>query len=374
MVEGFDGGVSDIGFSVALAFAGEMRKRPACPFYAACVQHAIAIEYFQYIAILVSLAKLRFMRVIIAIIGVISGLGLSGCVPEDIGMGFDLPFLAAHGPDMSFHGILAEEYRALATYEEQVHKHEDDAEYFSVRASKAAWSRDIEPADIDDHVIPDHARGELERARRQLVNSLNTIKTKHNEQLLAMAQSRFDCWVVHRADYPQKDAYFACQDDFYKAMSMLIQAPDDAQEEEPRDSRSEDALVYNIYFDSGKALITGEAKQVIYDAAQYFKTHQYGYMLLYGYTDSTGNHNDNRILSLRRAVSVKNLLGQHGVDLDKIVISAEGEKEARGRVGDERSDEESRRVEISYHHGKIGDDVLKDVSQASEWNHIGGEF
>lgn len=299
--------------------------------------------------------------------------GLGGCVADDmdLGLNFDLPFLAARGPDMSFHGILAEEYRALAAYEEQVHGHDRDAEYFAARASKAAWGRDIEPARPGEHVIPDYARGELENARRQLVNSLQALKTEDNEKLLAMAQSRFDCWVIHRADFPQKDAFFSCREDFYKAMSLLMEAPAVASSE----GQGEDgAQVYNIYFDSGKALISEDAKKTIAAAAQYFLAHQYGYMLLYGYTDSTGNYKDNRILSLRRAVSVKNLLGQQGVDLDKIVISAEGENDARSRVGDERSDEESRRVEISYHSGTIGDDVLKDVSQASEWKHIGGEF
>jgi OmpA-OmpF porin, OOP family len=66
----------------------------------------------------------------------------------------------------------------------------------------------------------------------------------------------------------------------------------------------------NVYFDTGKAVISPSAKAELCNAAQTANVNENSLMLVLGYTDSTGSQEVNQSLSERRAAAVVNHLQQ----------------------------------------------------------------
>jgi len=66
----------------------------------------------------------------------------------------------------------------------------------------------------------------------------------------------------------------------------------------------------NVYFDTGKAVISPAAKNELCMAAQQADANENSLMLVLGYTDSTGSQEVNQALSERRAAAVVNHLQQ----------------------------------------------------------------
>ena len=66
----------------------------------------------------------------------------------------------------------------------------------------------------------------------------------------------------------------------------------------------------NVYFDTGKAVISPGAKAELCAAARQAETNENSLMLVLGYTDSTGSQEVNQALSEKRAAAVVNHLQQ----------------------------------------------------------------
>ncbi|MEQ5787097.1 OmpA family protein [Erythrobacter sp. NFXS35] len=66
----------------------------------------------------------------------------------------------------------------------------------------------------------------------------------------------------------------------------------------------------NVYFDTGKAVISPSAKNQLCEAAQEANANENSLMLVLGYTDSTGSPEINQPLSEKRAAAVVNYLQQ----------------------------------------------------------------
>jgi len=66
----------------------------------------------------------------------------------------------------------------------------------------------------------------------------------------------------------------------------------------------------NVYFDTGKAVLTPGAKAELCSAAQQANANENSLMLVLGYTDSTGSQEVNQALSEKRAAAVVNHLQQ----------------------------------------------------------------
>lgn len=226
-----------------------------------------------------------------------------------------------------FYSHLANEYTNLAAFERDFMKHEDDALHFTAKARRTLRQQEVEPDSPQSRDIPDFALEELTEARGMLMDALATLRLPENEALLAMAQTRYDCWLTHREDFPQEDAWISCKNEFYDALALL-------------NMPGAENLIYSIYFDEGTAL-DEKARALAGSIAEKYRDRPHWYVVLEGHTDGKGGKHENEVLSMRRAIAVKNMLGQYGVNLDNIAISAEGE---RGTA--DKESPESRRVDI----------------------------
>ena len=185
-----------------------------------------------------------------------------------------------------------------------------------------------------------------------LMDALYTMNSDGNRALLAMAQSRYDCWLMHQEDFPSEHAVISCKKDFYDALALL-------------ELPVSDKTVYSVYFESGAVGLNDAGKETIRKVAEHYVDHDEWVLILKGYTDSKGDRQQNKVLSMRRAIAVKHALAQYGISLDNIAISAEGE--ARAAEGDE-----GRRVDIQARPDYVARNK-KGLAVAPGWQHS-GEF
>ncbi len=247
---------------------------------------------------------------------------------------------------------LTREYTNLADYEREQMGHDDDSAFFTAKAGEAQDHVPVAPENPARREIPDFARDEMERAHAQLQAALRSMFSPDNGPLLAIAQTRFDCWLIHQEDFPQENAHLSCRQSFYDAMAHL---------EVPHKK------IYSVEFDSGSAGLSPESMEIVRKAAHHYRGHDSWKIELKGFADKKGNKTDNRNLSMRRALAVRNALAQQGVDFDSIIVRAEGAD--FGKDGDG-----ARLVEIAF---LTEDQIEADPEhgfRASGWDHAGEDY
>jgi outer membrane protein OmpA-like peptidoglycan-associated protein len=251
---------------------------------------------------------------------------------------------------------LKQEYNNLASFEKDERQSEETSHLFSRKSSLVARGKRVYPEDPKLYDLPEFAERDLIDAYTLLADSINRMNVGPNKALLAVAQTRYDCWLVHVVAYRDRNIRFSCREDFYQSLKHL-KVPDAYHS------------TYSIYFESNKAEISEEGMDVIEKVAHIYQGKSSWGVTLTGLTDSKGDRLTNQTLSLRRAVAVKNALSQYGVSLDDMIINAKGESDSSAQ---EIEDPKSRRVEIRFIPDLTLMDGYRDITESPGWNHIGG--
>ena len=101
-----------------------------------------------------------------------------------------------------------------------------------------------------------------------------------------------------------------------------------------------------IYFDFDKFHLTKVSLQEIENFLIQFQSEITKYLIV-GHTDTKGTNEYNLKLSLNRAITVKNILIEYGININDIKIIAKGENELSVQTKDEIAHPANRRAEIS---------------------------
>lgn len=134
----------------------------------------------------------------------------------------------ASGGDITFRQYLANEYYTLARFENDNMYDYQAAKYYTEKAESLTAGKMVSPASLNDFYIGDKDTTSLSAARSDLIYALKHYNIPENRYPLAIAQSRYDCWVEQTADY---DAQSVCKKQFEDAMYSLT-AYDPYSEEE----------------------------------------------------------------------------------------------------------------------------------------------
>jgi OmpA-OmpF porin, OOP family len=118
-------------------------------------------------------------------------------------------------------------------------------------------------------------------------------------------------------------------------------APATPAEPAPAPARS-----YLVFFDWDKATLTDHARQVIKEAARNSTSVPYTRIEVNGYTDTSGTHQYNQGLSLRRARAVQAELVRDGVPPAAITVQGFGDTNLLVPTGPGVREPQNRRVEI----------------------------
>jgi opacity protein-like surface antigen len=106
------------------------------------------------------------------------------------------------------------------------------------------------------------------------------------------------------------------------------------------------ARSYLVFFDWDKATLTDRARQIVKDAADNSTRVQYTRIEVNGYTDTSGTHQYNQGLSVRRARAVQAELVKDGVPQAAIGIQGFGDTQLLVQTGPGVREPQNRRVEI----------------------------
>ena len=106
------------------------------------------------------------------------------------------------------------------------------------------------------------------------------------------------------------------------------------------------ARSYLVFFDWDKATLTDRARQVVKEAADNSTRVQYTRIEVNGYTDTSGTHQYNQGLSVRRAQAVQAELIKDGVPQAAIRIQGFGDTQLLVQTGPGVREPQNRRVEI----------------------------
>jgi OOP family OmpA-OmpF porin len=243
----------------------------------------------------------------------------------------------------AFDNALARDYLAMAK-SEGVQGDYKDTETFARRSIAAAQGKPTLPDEprLREPFVPDRTLADLNQGRQRLVAALDRNNRTARPDLAARAQVMYDCWLEQQSENIQPDNIKACRDGFMTALAE-IEKPIPVPPAPPKAAAPEK---YLVFFDWNKATLTAEARRVIADAAQAYKTTGKATIIATGYTDLSGTAAYNQKLSVRRADAVKAELVRLGVPAASITAIGRGESNPLVPTPDGVREPQNRRVEI----------------------------
>jgi OOP family OmpA-OmpF porin len=219
-----------------------------------------------------------------------------------------------------------------------------DTETFARRSLAAAQGKPTLPDEprLREPFVPDGTLGELSQGRQRLVAALDRNNRTARPDVAARAQVLYDCWLEQQAENIQPDHIKACRDGFMTALAE-IEKPIPVPPAPPKAAAPDR---YLVFFDWNKATLTAEARRVIADSAQTYKSTGKATIIATGYTDLSGPPAYNQKLSVRRADAVKAELVRLGVPATSITTIGRGESNPLVPTKDGVREPQNRRVEI----------------------------
>lgn len=123
----------------------------------------------------------------------------------------------------TFKDYLAAEYYNLARYEQNKTNDYKAAARYVRKGDKVLSGVMVMPEKPSKYKLPFVKRDELRATRESLIYSLKNHATPENRRVLALAQTRFDCWV-DQAEEGKEPA--SCQAQYNEAMADLVVSND----------------------------------------------------------------------------------------------------------------------------------------------------
>lgn len=226
-------------------------------------------------------------------------------------------------PQPAFGESLTRGYELLAQYEEFNAGNTVSATRFRVKAQQGERAAPDDPA---LRALPAAEGKEIATARGMLLRTLNALGGSRNGLKMAEAQVNFDCWLERLATAQEAGGLRTaqwCRERFYGALEGLAKAG-------PK--------YFAVYFGNSDATPDAAAFAVVRQAAAAWAEHEGDdwHIRLTGRADPAGKADQNLMLSMRRAVAVRNALAQNGVDPGKVSIGATGPRKGGGEHNPER--------------------------------------
>ncbi len=261
-------------------------------------------------------------------------------------------------PERSFSKYLLESYKAKADFEAKEMHDWNSAKLYSEKALRAIKGENIKPEKISYWKIPMEKIKELEISYNNLMLVYEDAITI-DPYNLAIAVSSLDCWFEQQEENWQTWDINKCKEDFLKSMHAIYDKinanSENSIEKENKKSQESVSIVTKnekneisqiIYFDFDKSVISevGLNKISIFLKDNKDKIKKF---LIIGHTDTKGSKNYNFNLSLERALSVKKILIQNGVQENLIKVVGRGESDLLIKTDDEIPHPANRRAEIS---------------------------
>lgn len=306
----------------------------------------------------------------IAVVGVgILTAALAGCAryeapPQELAQHMAAS-QALNADGNGYRDTLVRQYRQLASYEHDEMKDDHSANIYAEKAVVAARDGDVPPEDPQAWNVdaPDIQQGYM-----QLESAKTHGGAKHEPVSMAIAQSRFDCWVEQQNEGFQPADIARCREGFHGAIGRVEQKVAEAQRMRsqkqtekaavstmktkttaPKTASREEKLPFRLLFPFDSATLQPQDEATINKIARAIKTRDPQAVYIDGYADRAGPAAYNRKLSKERAKNVREALARRGVKNVQVRISTDwhGESDPAVDTADGVRNQFNRRVTVS---------------------------
>lgn len=282
--------------------------------------------------------------------------------------GFELQKLGGVTPVADpYYSTLYAGYRDRAEHD-QDYGHYASADAFAMKALQVAGGEDVTlftPNDegaFPDGTVPADEVGAMMDGRKTLMDLLQAGAAKIAPVDSANAQVMYDCWVEEQSyigdfnEDNQPDHAAFCRDGFNRSLAIVQEAmkpkpvvakpaPAPAPMPEPM---VEVPNSYLTFFDWDSSVLSGDASQIIAQAADNARRGKVTRIIATGHADTSGTSSYNDGLSQRRAESVARALVAQGIPNRQITVESRGEAEPLVPTGDGVREPQNRRVSITF--------------------------
>lgn len=237
-------------------------------------------------------------------------LGLCACQTYSFKPGASMP-----PPQMaSFNNDLSHEYEVLADFITEQPVTTKTADKFYEKSKEAARGQSVNPELIEKHKVPAFAVHDLMTARQALMEAINLANVPDNAKVLAMAQAKFDCWIVFQPYYKSPKDYIGCREAFHQAMALVDMSKRKAVA--PLNATSG----YTIKFADEVVVLNQESRDMIEMIAAAALEDEGTVIVLNGHSKTKVTVEDTINNSVRRIIAVRNALYQNGVERDLVEV------------------------------------------------------
>ena len=128
----------------------------------------------------------------------------------------------AAGQGNTFKDYLAMEYYNLAQYEQKQMFDYKAASLYLNKSERLQAGAMVSPETIPVKGISPVAQAELNLEREKLIAALTDYAIPENRIVLALAQTRFDCWLDQAQEWPDAPEKITCKSQYYENMGKLV--------------------------------------------------------------------------------------------------------------------------------------------------------
>lgn len=161
---------------------------------------------------------------------------------------------AGMASNQTLNATLASEYFTMARFENDKAYDYKAAKYYTGKARQAAEGKLVVPSKVSAFDIPADKQGELNAARGELIAALKAQNTPENAQALAVAQTRYECWLERAEEAADEAHYSSCKSEFEAAMAQLVL---------PAAGNPASATAYDINFAANSAVMDESSQKSI---------------------------------------------------------------------------------------------------------------
>ena len=113
------------------------------------------------------------------------------------------------------------------------------------------------------------------------------------------------------------------------------------------DAQPAQPFAHVVFFDTGTTRLTPASRALLTQLTEKIRSFPAPQVMVIGHTDRVGTESLNEVLSMRRALAMREALMQLGIAPSAIEVSGRGEREPLVPTADGVAEERNRRVEIS---------------------------
>ncbi len=257
---------------------------------------------------------------------------------------------------VSFNEHLLNQYKLKAIFEADEMHDWNSAKLYSEKALRAQKGEDIYPEKISYWKLPSDRVKDIKIGYFNLLNIYDEAKAT-DPLNLAIAISSLDCWSEQQEENWQTWDINKCKNDFLNAMHNLYnQIIEEKNNEKIKTDTNKESVVLVpknknnqvsqiIYFDFDESRLSEVSINTIKNYLKKYKSSIKKYIII-GHADTKGTKEYNKILSFKRAETVKSILIQEGINDSIIKILGKGEESLAIPTADEVKHPANRRAEI----------------------------